>query len=176
MKRNKKGFIVSGLLTILNIFLFSTCAFASSNSLIESSTQITNVEQYNNSKEAKVIGMPRGRLISSVEITMTDKGRGTIGIYADILCHEPMKEIRMWLFLEKWLPDEEVWLTIQPEQFEWTAEDFPDQDLTVAIVEYDISKLERGQDYRIRGLFGADSFTPGMSESWSISTPNFFLE
>lgn len=175
MKKYKKSCCII-ILVFLNLLLFSTCAYASNISLAEGAIPIDNARQYSGSREARVIGRPRGRFISSVEITMTNKGGGTIGIYADILCHEPMKEIRMWLILEKWLPDEEVWETIQPERFEWKSEDFPDQDLTMAIAAYDISKLERGQDYRIQGLFGADTFTPGINETWSINTPNFFLE
>lgn len=175
MKTIKKSFFLV-MLTIFTLFLFSISAYAANESSIKDLREIENVKQYNGLREARVTGSPRGRLISSVEITLTNKGHGTIGIYSDILCHEPVKELRMWLFLEQWIPEDDDWVTIRPDQFEWMAENFPDQDLTMAIATYDISRLERGRDYRVRGLFGADGFNAGLSETWSINTPNFFLE
>lgn len=175
MKKIKREsvFVLSVIFTML---LFLTRVYAQDVEVVENVRQITNVKQYKHTNQARVIGTPRGELLSSVDIRLKDRGNGTLGIYADVLCHEPVKKIRMWLFLEKWLPNEEVWETIQPDQFSWEAEDFPDQDLTMAFASYDVSKLERGQDYRVRGLFGVDALTSDLKETWSITTPDFFLE
>lgn len=175
IKKHRKNWALF-ILICLFLAMFSTYAYAANVISMEKTIVVEDARQYSNSREARVIGKPRGRFISSVEITMTDKGGGTIGIYSDILCHEAMKEIRMWLTLEKWIPEEEVWESVRTDQFSWKAVDFPNEDLTMAIATYDISRLERGQDYRVSGLFGADAFTPGLGESWSINTPDFFLE
>ena len=175
MGKYKKSCLVS-ILSIFILALFSTCVYAASGPVMGNSREIDNAKEYTSSKQAKVTGTPRGRLLSSVDIELTDKGGGTMEVYADMFCHEPMKELRMWLYLEKWISEEEVWESIQYEQFSWEAKDFPDQDLTIAIANYEIPNLERGQDYRVRGLFGADALTSSLSEAWTIKTPNFFME
>lgn len=175
MKEIKKNSLFV-LVVIFTLLLFLTHAYAKEIDETGNVRQITNVKQYKYTNQARVIGTPRGELLSSVDISLTDKGGGTIGIYADVLCHEPVKKIRAWLFLEKWIPEEDVWETIQPDQFSWEAKDFPDQDLTMAVVSYDVTKLERGRDYRVRGLFGADALTSDLKETWSMYTPDFFLE
>ena len=171
----KKSYYITTL-TILICFMFTICTFAADKDLTGNVSSVDKIMQYKSRKEVGVTGNPRGRWISSVELTLTDKGSGTIGIYSEILCHEPMKNLRMWLYLEKWVDEYQDWDTVQYEHFEWAAEDFPNEDLTVAIAAYDVSKLERGCDYRVRGLYGADSFQAGLSENWSVNTPDFFLE
>lgn len=173
-KSKKYGSVI--LSVVLSLLFCYTCAYAGNGVAMGNVKQITNVSEYRGIKEARVKGSPRGEFISSVDIKLTDKGRGTLGIYADLLCHEPMKELRMWLYLEKWSIEKEDWITVAYEQFSWAAEDFPDEDLTMAVVSYDVSKLERGQDYHIRGLFGADPFSGTMGETWALTTPDFFLE
>lgn len=138
--------------------------------------EIPNVITVNSERQTSVKGIPRGRLISSVEIQLTDKGRGTAGIYADLLCHEPMEYLKMWLYLDKW--DESIgeWAVEDSQQFTWLAKDYPDQNLTMAVVGYDISGLERGKDYRIRGLFGVKDLDSIMQESWSVESEALPLE
>lgn len=175
MKKIRKNSFFA-LLMIFTLLLSSQYAYAEDNMSVGNVRQITNVKQYKGSRQTRVVGTPRGVLLSSADIRLTDKGGGTIGIYADLLCHEPVKKIRMWLYLEKWIPEEEVWETVEYEQFSWLSEDFPDQDLTMAVASYDVTKLERGQDYRVRGLFGADALTSDLKETWSVYTPNLVLE
>lgn len=137
---------------------------------------IPNVVNYYDENLARVTGMPRGRLLSSVALQIADKGKGTIGVSSDILCHEPMEWIMAWIYLEKWNAVDEDWEIVQYEQFEWIASDYPDENLTMAMVSYNIPKQERGQDYRLRGVFGAKDLDTSLQETWTVTTTTLFLE
>lgn len=137
---------------------------------------ISTVSEFNGERQSRVTGMPRGRLISSIELQLTDKGRGTAGVYADLLCHEPMKQLRMWIFLEKWDEVQENWAIIDDQEFIWLAEEYPDQDLTMAMVGYEVSGLQRGQYYRLRGLFGAYDLDSSLQEAWQTTSGDLYFE
>lgn len=171
MKSIKKHLILA--LAMILIVQFNINVYANEKAGIG---EISNVREFNSNGQARVIGTPRGRLISSVEIEIIDKGRGTVGVYADLLCHEPMKQLRIWLYLEQWDSEREDWVIKDFQQFSWLAEDYPDQELTMAMVGYDVSGLERGQDYRLRGLFGANDLDSSLQEAWQARTDNLFVE
>lgn len=171
MKKIKKHLILA--LAMILIVQFNINAYANENASI---AQISNVREFNGNGQTRVIGAPRGRLISSVEVQLTDKGRGTVGVYADLLCHEAMKQLRIWLYLDKWDSETEEWVVEDFQQFTWLAEDYPEQELTMAMVGYDISGLERGQDYRLRGMFGANDLDSSLQEAWQVKTDNLFVE
>lgn len=172
MKKIFKKFLFLALTCVLIIpFQFHTYASEWLNA-----REISNVSEFNSKGQTRVLGMPRGRLISSVEIRLTDKGRGTAGIYADLLCHEPMEYLKMWLFLEKWDAELEEYIVEDSQEFTWLAEDYPEQDLTMAVVGYDVSGLERGVDYRLRGMFGAKDLDSVLQETWQVISAELPLE
>lgn len=131
---------------------------------------------YGNNHVAGAVAAPRGRLISSIEIQIADKGNGTVGVYADLLCHEPMKKLKIWLYLEQWDQEKETWVVVDTQQFEWSAENNGGEDLTMAMVSYNVPKQERGKDYQLRGLFGANGFEAGTQESWQAYSGEIMLE
>lgn len=158
-------------------FLWSSVnAYAGDEIYINSAKTINGDYQYKQSNMVRTTGTPRGMLLSSVDIGLTNKGGGTVEIYADLLCHIPAKRITIWLYLEKWDSVAEDWSTVNYEHFEWLAEDYPDQELTMAVVSYKVSRLERGQDYRLRGMFGASALTSSLQESWTANTTNLFVD
>lgn len=122
----------------------------------------------------EVLNSTRGRLISSVDVQISDEGKGIISVYADILCHEAMDEIRMGVYLEH-QESTGRWVPVSNKQFEWLAEDYPNQDLTMAIVSYKIANMKRGEKYRLRCVFGAYSDDLG-SENWRAATGALYLE
>lgn len=172
MKKRFKGYIIFALITLLMLQLHM---HAYANEWVNTK-EISNVSEFNSGKQARVVGIPRGRLISSIELQLTDKGRGTAGVYADLLCHEPMKDLRIWIFLEKWDETQEDWTTVDFQEFTWLAEDYPDQDLTMAMVGYEVSGLERGQYYRLRGLFGARDIDSALQEAWNTTSGDLYFE
>lgn len=122
----------------------------------------------------EVLSSTRGRLISSVDVQITDEGKGTIGAYAELLCHEAMDELVIWVYLERQVTTGS-WTTVTYKHFDWLAEDYPNQDLNMAIVSYDIPNMKRGEKYRLRCMFGAYSDDLG-SENWRAATGALYLE
>lgn len=122
----------------------------------------------------EILNSTRGRLISSVDVQISDEGKGVIGVYADMLCHEAMDELRIWVYLEK-QESTGSWISVTHKQFEWVAEDYPNDDLTMAIVSYKIANMKRGEKYRLRCVFGAYSDDLG-SENWRAATGALYLE
>ena len=173
MKTHKKNIFIV-ILTICMTLVF--CIYAYADNEMKNERELSSASLYKGPQEVRAMGNPKGRLISSVDVGMTDKGGGTVGVNAELLCHEPMKRLRIWLYLEKWNSEDEDWESLQYEQFSWVATDYPDEDLTMAIVSYDIPNLERGQDYRMRAIFGADALTSSLQEAWTVNTPGLFVE
>ena len=122
----------------------------------------------------EILNSTRGRLISSVDVQISDEGKGVIGVYADILCHEAMEEIRIGVYLER-QESTGSWVAVSNKQFEWLAEDYPNQDLTMAIVSYKVANMKRGEKYRLRCVFGAYIDDLG-SENWRAATGALYLE
>lgn len=122
----------------------------------------------------EILNSTRGRLISSVDVQISDEGKGIIGVYADLLCHEAMDELIIWVYLERQLSTGS-WTTVTYKHFDWLAEDYPNQSLNKAIVSYDIPNQKRGEKYRLRCVFGAFSDDLG-SENWRAATGALYLE
>lgn len=137
---------------------------------------ISDTISYVDEKEARVSGSPRGSLISSVDVRVSDAGNGVLSGYADIFCHKPMAKIKVWLYFDQLDEETEAWTTLEIGKFEWKAEDFPDEELTVAVVNYNSTGNERGRYYRVRGVFGAYDLNSKLQEFWSVETPDFYLE
>ncbi|WP_432626767.1 hypothetical protein [Brotaphodocola sp.] len=160
MKNNKKRFFMLVLTVILAISTqFTSLAYAGETQGID---------------KIEVLTSTRGRLISSVNVRISDEGKGVIGAYAELLCHEPMEELRIWVYLEH-QTSAGSWSTVSYKKFEWLAEDYPNEDLSMAIVSYNIPNMKRGEKYRLKCLFGADHADLG-SENWRASTSALYLE
>ena len=164
MIRGKRNYLI-GILTVMILLMSQSIAYAKTSWELDAK-EISDVKTFSNSNISRAIGSPRGQLISSFELSITDKGSGTVGIFSSILCHEPMREIRMNLYLDVWDNDSSDWEKVDSYKFIWTASDTPDEDLTAAIVSFDVTGLERGRDYRLRGTAGAYNLDSSLQEAW----------
>lgn len=161
MKKIRHYIVIMSIFVIAIMMTFQ--AFASEN--IAKKQGIESIE---------ILNSTRGRLISSVDVQISDEGKGVIGVYADMLCHEAMDELRMGIYLERQISTGS-WTSVTHKQFEWNAEDYPNDDLTMAIVSYKIANMKRGEKYRLRCVFGAYSDDLG-SENWRAATGALYLE
>lgn len=168
MKRGKRNCLVS-IFVVMIMLLSQSVAYAETAWEV-GAKEIGIVKEFSNANMARMIGMPRGQLISSFEISITDRGNGTVGLFGDVLCHEPMSEIRMNLYLDIWNDTDSDWENVDDYQFIWKASDIPGEDLTAAVVAFDVKGLERGRDYRLRGLAGARNLDSTLQESWRGET------
>lgn len=145
----------------------------------ESSLNARNIEHvktFVNENVARTTGTTRGSLISTVELSIEDLGSGTVRLLGDVLCHKKMKKIKLNMILDQWIPDNNDWSQVERFEFTWLAEDYPDQDLTMAYTSINVPNLERGQEYRVRGIAGAWDYDSSYYEVWSEKTPSILVE
>lgn len=116
--------------------------------------------------EVNVTGVTRGRYLSSVELDLTDEGFGVAGISAEVLCHEPMKKIKLRLTLERY--EDSSWVSVNEKEFLWT-DDEVEEELSLAIVSYRVGALRSGE-YRLRANVAVRALTL-QSEAMSTRTP-----
>lgn len=176
----KKGIkrIIKLLVVCIIMLSFSMISYAEEGGWIDQ-TRIRTVDtakEYVGNAEAKVVGTPRGVLISYVEVTLINLGNGVAQIDASTMCHEPMKTIKMVLFLEKWNEAEEEWDQEERFAYEWKAEDEDDGVLTYAMTSFNVYGLDRGYKYRVRGLFGAYDLDSGLQEAWQAWTADVYFD
>lgn len=127
-----------------------------------------------NGKVSKVYGTARGRVISSVELELADEGSGVIGVYASTLCHTAVKEIYMVVYLDAWDDSIQDWRMVDLYEYEWSASDYPDRDLSAVSVSFSLEGLSRGRTYSLRGVHVAKNFENVM-EAMSSETDGITL-
>jgi len=111
--------------------------------------EVDNVEVYEDENESMVSAMPRGMLISMCALQISNEGKGVVGVYADTLCHTPMGQITMKIYLDVLEPGEEDWYTFDTYEYIWNTEDYV-SDLTKVTVSFDLTNMDRSFEYRLR--------------------------
>ena len=125
---------------------------------------------------ARITGTPRGMMISSVELSITDLGGGTAQLFGEVLCHEAMEEIKLNLYLDQWIEENNDWAQLNKFEFDWLAEDYPDEELTMAYAYVNIPNLDRGEEYRVRGIAGAWDLDSDLYEVWREASLGILVE
>lgn len=138
--------------------------------------QIDSVNSFVSESVSRIVGTPRGMLISSVELMISDLGGGTVELYGDVLCHEPMEKIKLNMYLDKWVSENSDWSQINKFEFAWLAEDYPDEELRMAMGKVTVPDLERGIDYRLRGIAGAWDLDSTLYEVFRADTASILVE
>ncbi|MGN0158657.1 MAG: hypothetical protein ACI39W_05890 [Brotaphodocola sp.] len=151
-------------------------AYAEDGELTSQARSIENVTESVEENAARITGTPRGMMISSVELSITDLGGGTAELFGEVLCHQAMEKIKMNLYLDQWIPEDNDWAQLKKFELEWLAEDYPDEELTMAYAYVDVPNLDRGENYRIRGIVGAWDLDSDLYEVWSEASPSILVE
>jgi hypothetical protein len=147
------------------MFLVSTITVYAQND--SSSTGMT-VKEYNGENYARVVGSPRGELISSVQLELVDEGFRTISIYSEVLCHVEMRKIKMSVTLQK--STSSGWKDVNRKEFTWEKEDYPDEYLSMAMASYNIGALSAGT-YRLKGSYSVFELDGTLQEFRTVTTP-----
>lgn len=156
MKKRLFGFL---LISVLLLSLSSTAYAKSSDWSVHSN--VVNAQMQSvvaNDNTSKIRGTARGRVISSVELQLSDEGGGVIGVYASTLCHTAVKEIYMTMYLDVWDEDIQDWVMVDNYEYRWRASDNPDKDLSAVSVSFLLEDLPRGRMYSLRGAHAAKNF------------------
>ena len=109
-------------------------------------------EKYSNGIEQNMAR--RGNFFLSAEVTIRDDGNGNIGATAHAYLRQPVEELYVSLYLDRYDESLKKWKQVDYADFEYTAEEYPDGVDDPAI---DITFLnqKKGYYYRIRGGFTA---------------------
>lgn len=110
---------------------------------------------------------PRGQLISSATLELSDEGYRAVGIYSQVLCHVEVRKIIMAVMLQKY--EDGKWTTVNRKDLEWLKEDYPDDDMSMAIVTYKLRGLEAGK-YRLKGNYSVFEMDGSLQEFKTVTT------
>lgn len=99
----------------------------------------------------------RGVFFASADLIISNND-GDIDVAGHAYMLEPVDEIYMTIYLEKYVIDEdgnEDWSQLDMFEFEFYAEDYPDGELTSESVEFTLTGYPTGEYYRLRGAYAA---------------------
>lgn len=136
----KKRFASILVLTILCI-TFTFPVFGQM-SLINSE----GVSQYSN-----VIKEPKGSVISTGSLRISNEGNGEIGVLMQTLTHKDVDETIFFVYLDRWIESEKRWANVASYEFSFSKEDYPDEDLSVKSISFNIVGQPKDCYYRLRG-------------------------
>lgn len=158
MKRTLKFF---GAL-LLYCLIFSIPVYANSHRRFESTTTEDSVLLPENIRTSTGYGNDtRGNYISISLLNISNKGYGEIGIYASTLAHQPVKKIRMNVYLDRWDEEKETWYQVDYYYFTYEYKE-GEEDLTEATESFSVLGLPTGCYYRLRSFNAVFPFEGGV--------------
>ena len=118
----------------------------------------------------------RGVFFAGADLSITNND-GDIDVAGHAYMSEPVDEIYMTIYLDRYVVDEEGdgdWVHVDMFEFEFYAEDYPDGELTSESVEFTLTGYPKGEYYRLRGAYAA--VKDGVIEGFGPSTDGILIE
>ena len=125
------------------------------------------VREYQDEHSVGVEASPRGQLISTITLKLSNEGYRALGIYSEILCHQDMKSITMSINLQRLVDGR--WKNYNTKSFEWTNDD--NDHLSMAIASYELGLLPAGS-YRLSAAYVVYNLDGSLHESKSVTSPS----
>lgn len=111
------------------------------------------VNLLNNVKEQTIVKpQPRGSVISTGTLRISNEGKGEIGVFIQTLAHIDVDETTFGVFLDRWLEGDQRWANVAHYTFSYTKEEYPDEDLAMKTLSFKIVGQPVDCYYRLRGL------------------------
>lgn len=148
MKRLRKVSILVLIVTLLNTPVFA----AEDSSEAVKSRVITGQVTSSTGTVSTATIQPRGDVLAFANLTIINEGRGVIGIVAMTTCHVQVDRIRMRIYLDRYDEASDSWWNMDYYDFNFLAEDYPDEFFSDAIVSFDITDQQAGYYYSAQGL------------------------
>lgn len=101
-------------------------------------------------KEDIVHADPRGEILSTGIVAISDNGDGTFYVSIETYAHENADRIKQTLYLEIWDEGRDDWVYVDDWEFATTKEENGGE-LYEYVVEMNIDGCEVGESYRVRG-------------------------
>lgn len=138
-------------------------AFAQTRNLSED----ISAREYSDDDFVGIEVSPRGQLISSATLELSEDGYRAVSIYSRLLCHEEVRKIKMAIMLQKY--EDGSWTTVNRKDIEWLKEDYPDDDMSMAIVTYGLRGLSAGK-YRLKANYSVFEMGGSLQEFKAVTT------
>ena len=142
--------LLSILLALLMVASVATSTYAQGNAeqILSGSPYVSTI----NNKVSRFSAIqPRGSIISTGILQISNKGKGNIGVYIQTLTHQEVDETIFGVYLDRWIASEKRWATVANYKFTYTKEDNPDDDLTIKSIAFDIEGQPVDCYYILRG-------------------------
>ena len=151
----KKSFIIG--LSIMLMAVSTITAYAQNKSL--SADGMTRM--YEGEGFVRAEASPRGQLISSVQLELSEEGYHRLGIYSEVLCHVDMKKIKMSVTLQKYVDGS--WTNVHRKDEEW-----------LAVISYDLTGMSAGK-YRLKGGYSVFELNGSLQEFKTVTTSSLTI-
>ena len=168
-----------GSSALLVSMLFTSSVFASFENEWEQVAQQQLISQESTllpetvKSSAEHEAVTRGRYIASSGLTIVNEGYGTLGVHVDTLAYEPVKKIKMTIYLDQCDQERGNWTQLGGKELGYTDE-AGDDNLHAASEYFLVENLETEKYYRLRGLHAVWSFD-GFVESHATMTDGILL-
>ena len=116
---------------------------------------------------------PRGSIISTGTLRISNEQDGAIGVFMQTLAHVDVDETVFGLYLDRWIESEQRWMNVDKFTFSFTKEEYPDEDFEMKSLSFKITGQPVGFYYRLRGLHSV--VLNGMREMLSTETQGVLL-
>jgi len=115
----------------------------------------------------------RGDYIAGANLSISDEGNGTIGIFAQTLTHYPIDKCRMRVYLDRWYENKNAWENLDYWDITFLKENEESGVLTMPTIYFHAYDLPTGYYYRLRGLHAI--WVNGTTEGFSTQTDGIKL-
>ncbi|WP_418579351.1 hypothetical protein [Hungatella sp.] len=99
-----------------------------------------------------IVKQPKGNVISTGILEISNPGGGEIGVYMQTLSHIEIDETVFGVYLDRWIESEERWANVANYKFTYNKENSPDEDLTTKAISFNIVGQPVDCYYRLRGV------------------------
>lgn len=99
-----------------------------------------------------VKNQPRGSIISTGTLRISNGQDGSIGVFMQTLAHVDVDETVFGIYLDRWIQSEKRWANVDHFTFSYTKEEYPDEDLAMKSLSFKIIGQPVDCYYRLRGL------------------------
>lgn len=137
--------VTIGLTCVTSAFAKSSLAQAN---ITSNSPYVQPVDE-NQSRIMKI--QPRGSVISTGVLQINNRGNGNIGVYMQTTTHQEVDETTFGVYLDRWIESDKTWKNIDVFTFTYSKEEYPDDDLMMKSISFDIVGQPSDCYYRLRG-------------------------
>ena len=115
----------------------------------------------------------KGNFAASAHLSISNEGKGVIGVFAQMLTYYPIDKCRMRIYLDRWYEEQQDWVMQDYWDITLSQENQESGELTTPTISFDIKNQPTGYYYRLRGMHVA--WLNGVSEGFTTQTDGILI-